>query len=246
MISLPTIQGLIRRRILVNYRADPEIVAAVLPAEFEPKLFKGSAVVGICLIRLEQIRPLHVPSIIGISSENAAHRIAIQWTDDEGVEREGVYIPRRDTNSTLNSLAGGRVFPGEHNMAEFDVSDDGERINFSMNSRDGAVKVRVDAESAKEMPSDSIFSSVDEASLFFEGGSLGYSVSHDPKKVDGIVLDTKEWKVEPLKVNDVASSFYEDEAIFPKGTVVFDHALIMRDIAHEWHGAEQASVSSRS
>jgi hypothetical protein len=80
-------------------------------------------VVGICLIRLEHIRPRFVPSVLGIASENAAHRIAVSWTDDEGALHDGVYITRRDTSSRLNHWLGGRLFPGEHHQARFDVRD---------------------------------------------------------------------------------------------------------------------------
>ena len=57
---------------------------------------------GICLIRLEQMRPAGLPSFCGLSSENAAHRIAVEWQEPAGAWREGVYIPRRDTGSRLN------------------------------------------------------------------------------------------------------------------------------------------------
>lgn len=242
MIVLPTIQGLIRRRILANFRADANVVRRLLPSKFEPKLYNGESIVGICLIRLEQIRPLHVPSFVGISSENAAHRIAVNWTDDDGSEREGVYIPRRDTNSNLNHLAGGRVFPGEHNLADFVVADDGNDIDFAMSSRDGKVSVALKASTATELPAASIFDSLSSASKYFEGGSLGYSVTHDPAKLDGIVLDTKEWRVEPLTVSEITSSFYDDRSMFPEGSIAFDHALIMRNIAHEWHGHHPFNV----
>jgi len=46
-----------------------------------------------------------------ISSENGAHRIAVEW-EENGTLKEGAYIPRRDTSSTLNSLAGVTIFPG--------------------------------------------------------------------------------------------------------------------------------------
>lgn len=242
MIALPTIQGLIRLRILANFRADADVVRRLLPSKFEPKLYKGESIVGICLIRLEQIRPLHVPAFVGISSENAAHRIAVTWTDDDGSEREGVFIPRRDTNSNLNHLAGGRVFPGEHNLADFVVADDGNVIDFAMSSRDGKVSVALKARTATELPVSSIFDSLSSASKYFEGGSLGYSVTHDPAKLDGIELDTKEWRVEPLAVTEIASSFYDDRSLFPDGSVAFDHALIMRNIAHEWHGHHPFNV----
>ncbi len=235
MIELPTIQGIIRRRILANYRADPDLVRSLLPARFRPKLHKDKAIVGICLIRLEEIRPLHSPSFLGISSENAAHRFAVEWTEDDGTEREGVFVPRRDTGSTLNHLAGGRLFPGEHHFARFDVDDDGSGIDLSMTSKDGKMSVSIKATAASEMPTGSVFDSLEDASRFFEGGSVGYSVTHDAARLDGIRLATDGWHVEPLEVISVSSSFYDDMSRFPDGTIAFDHALIMRGLRHEWH-----------
>src|SRR6202022_39026 len=71
-----------------------------------------------------QTRPLGLPAIVGLSSENAAHRVAVCWTTPDGEYREGVYIPRRDSNSLANHLVGGRLFSGEHHRASFDVHDD--------------------------------------------------------------------------------------------------------------------------
>ena len=81
-MRMPKIQGLIRRRLLVNFRVDPAVIQRLLPAPFRPKLHGGYAVAGVCLIRLENIRPKHVPNAFGISSENAAHRIAVTWEDE--------------------------------------------------------------------------------------------------------------------------------------------------------------------
>jgi uncharacterized protein YqjF (DUF2071 family) len=94
-VRLPVIRGLIRRRILVNFRVDPGVMQAQLPPRFRPKLHAGHAIAGICLIRLESIRPRFVPSFLGLSSENAAHRVAVRW-DADGAEREGVFIPVDD------------------------------------------------------------------------------------------------------------------------------------------------------
>jgi hypothetical protein len=123
-LKLPQIRGVIDRRILANYRVDPEMLARLLPSPFRPKLAGGFGIAGICMIRLKQIRPRGFPKWIGISSENAAHRVAVEWDDPEtGQPREGVYIPRRDSSSRLNALAGGRVFVGVHHRARFDVRE---------------------------------------------------------------------------------------------------------------------------
>jgi hypothetical protein len=241
-MRLPTIEGIIKRRILVNYRVAPQIIQNILPPRFKPKLQEGQAIAGICLIRLEHIRPKMLPEIVGISSENAAHRIAVLWDDENGVAQEGVFIPRRDTNSEMNHLLGGRVFPGEHHRAEFRVIESQHTIALSMKSKDGAVAVEVTGRINDVLPQSSVFRSLSEASSFFEAGSLGYSVTSNAKRLDGLRLETREWHVEALDVEKVYSSYFADEARFPKGSAEFDHALIMRNISHEWHSASDLYV----
>jgi hypothetical protein len=222
---------------LVNFRVDPKVMQRQLPDRFRPKLHTDHAVAGICLIRLERIRPKLLPPIAGMSSENAAHRVAVLWHEEDKQSREGVFIPRRDTDSLMNHLAGGRIFPGEHHRASFITSQTEADIGLEMRSEDESVSVRVSGRIVESLPASSIFSSLAEASAFFETGSLGYSVTSSADRLDGIKLETKQWRVEALDVDEVSSSYFADEALFPKGSVEFDHALIMRDIEHEWHSA---------
>src|SRR5215510_13601916 len=241
-MRLPTIEGVIRRRILVNYRVDPTAIQRLLPSRFRPKLYEGRAIAGICLIRLEHIRPKVLPAFIGINSENAAHRIAVLWDDEQGVTREGVFIPRRDTNSEINHLMGGRIFPGEHNKASFTVEESETEVSFSMESLDGQVKVGLVGRISDALPTSSLFSSLSAASSFFEPGSLGYSVTGDAHRLDGNELETNVWRAQRLTVDRGNSSFFADEERFAKGSVEFDHALIMRNIPHEWHSASDLYV----
>jgi hypothetical protein len=237
-MRIPVIRGLIKRRLLVNFRADPEVVQRIVPKPFTPKLHAGYAIVGVCLIRLEKIRPAGLPEIIGLSSENAAHRIAVQWKDEQGTEKEGVFIPRRDTGALLNRLAGGRLFPGEHHAARFQITEHERHIDFAMESEDGKVRVKVVGDETESLPSSSYFRSLAEASSFFEGGSLGYSVTRHGNRMDGLLLRTQGWRVHSLAVTSVHSSFFSDPERFPEGSIEFDHGLIMRDVAHEWHQAD--------
>lgn len=231
---LPAMSGLIDRRMLVNFRAAPDALARLLPAPFRPKLARGWGMAGICLIRLREVRPRGLPAWLGITSENAAHRIAVEW-DENGTVREGVFIPRRDTGLWLNRLAGGRIFPGEHHAANFSVAESGERYEVEMKSQDGTVRLRVAAQIAHALPPGSVFGSVAEASSFFERGALGWSVTRRTGEFDGLELRNFDWRVEPLAVDAVESSFFADELKFPHGTVQFDSALLMRGIRHEWH-----------
>src|SRR5262245_66299510 len=194
-MRLPTIEGIIRRRILVNYRVDPVVIQRHLPSRFRPKLYEGRAIAGICLIRLEHIRPKDLPAFIGINSENAAHRIAVLWDDEHGVTREGVFIPRRDTDSEINHLMGGRIFPGEHNRASFTVEESETDVSLSMESQDGRIKIGLAGRISNTLPSAYLFSSLSAASSFFEPGSLGYSITGEAHRLVGIVLAREEWSV---------------------------------------------------
>lgn len=258
-MRIPTVRGIIDRRILVNFRVDPHAISKVLPAPFLPQLVDGHAIAGICLIRLVQIRPRMLPRFMGIASENAAHRIAVQWpragNDDAAKSNKnpghhseansadmntGVYIPRRDTSSRLNALVGGRIFPGVHHFAKFDVEETDQRYQVAMSANDGSASLAVDATVAEQIPKISIFNSVEHVSEFFEQGSLGYSPRSavDNNEFDGLELRTFNWDVTPLEVTRVESSFFDDLDSFPAGTVEFDNALLMRGIDHEWHGRE--------
>jgi hypothetical protein len=229
-------RGIIDRRILVNFRVEPATLVRVLPPPFRPQLVGGRGFVGICLIRLRELRPAGLPASLGLSSENAAHRIAVNWVE-AGKPRQGVFIPRRDTDSRLNRWAGGRLFPGEHHRADFDVQETRDHLRVEMRSSDGQESVRVVARIAAELQAGSVLRSLEEASDFFAAGSCGWSPGRRAGAFDGLELRCLDWRMEPLHVERVESSFFSNEHRFPSGTVQFDSAFLMRGIRHEWHAA---------
>jgi len=234
-MRLPAISGIIDRRILANYRIDPQCMAAALPQPFRPQLLGEWAIGGICLIRMKRVRPKFLTIPWGLGSENAAHRIAVEW-DANGGTKHGVYIPRRDTNSRLNSWAGGKVFPGIYHHAGFNVLESRNHYSVTMESDDGIANVHVSGAVAPTLPATSVFNSIHDASNFFEQGSLGYSDTKTIGKYDGLELHCHNWHVDSLDVDSIHSSYFEDSSRFPPGSVEFDCALLMRHIVHEWHG----------
>lgn len=209
----------------------------MVPAPFVPKLVSGKAIGGICLIRLKHVRPKGLPAFIGVGSENGAHRIAVEW-EENGEIKEGVYIPRRDTSSIFNTLVGGRLFPGKHYHAKFDVDEKNGEYHVAFKSSDDTI-INVDAKLTDTFNSKSVFKDLPAASAFFKTGAIGYSPNN--KKYEGLLLNTYKWEVQALEVNKVVSSFFENEQMFPKRSVQFDNALLMTNIEHEWSSlAEKA------
>lgn len=229
-MKAPALAAVIERRILVNYRVDPDLLASHLPAPFRPALAGGHGIAGICLIRLGRIRPAGLPAA-GLRSENAAHRAAVCW--DGPVT--GVYIPRRDTSSRLAALAGGRLFPGYLNLARFRTREDDDGYRVQAASRDGTVRIEVEAHLAGELPAGSVFTSPEAASGFFRCAPAGYAATPAAGVLDGVELETAGWSLRPLHLDNIASSFFDDRSRFPAGTAVPDSAFLMTGLTTVWH-----------
>lgn len=229
----PRLSSVVERRLLVNYRVAPDTAARLLPQPLRPQLVHGHAVAGICLLRLGSVRPVRVPKAFGLRSENAAHRIAVEWDGPDGVET-GVYIPRRDTASRLNVWAGGRVFPGEHGRAGFEVHETPGRLRVAFATGDGDTRVDVTVEPSDELRGSELFADLSEASRFFRDGAKGYSATRSGRHLDGMELRTDAWHVEAARVRSAASSFFDDPDRFPPGSATLDCALIMRDVPADW------------
>jgi hypothetical protein len=230
---LPSLTATIERRLLINYALDPSVAADLLPGGLRPQLVNGSAVAGVCLIRLGDMRTPWMPRALGWGAENAAHRIAVEW-DDEGGTQRGVYIPVRHSASWVPVAVGGRLFPGVHRHARFTGSETANRIRVELSASD--LRVSADVAVVSEWRS-RLFPTVDDASEFFRAGSTGWSPRRGSEELDGLSLGTDRWAVEPGRLLNVESSFFD---ALPEGSARLDSVLVMRDVPIVW------SVPSRS
>jgi hypothetical protein len=222
-----TLRAQVRRRILVSYRLDPLVVQRLVPDPFRAQLVNGSAVAGVCMIGLQDVRPGWMRRRVGFSTENVAHRIAVEWEQD-GELRSGVYIVERHSSSLLPVLGGGRLFPGVQRRAKFSLNETDDRFIVAMTSPE--VTVEVDVEVANAWSSE-LFATVEDASAFHERGSVGWSPRRDGRGVESLELTSTQWKAEGAVVHSIHSSFFD---ALPRDSATLDSALVMRDLPFFW------------
>jgi hypothetical protein len=231
---LPALEGVIRRRILLNFRADPNAVAPLLPAPLEVLTYGGFAIVGVCLIGLERLRPKGIPGALGLSSENMAHRIAVRYPTRDGMH-DGVFIWRRETDQWLVTLLGGRLFPGVHNRAGFVIDEGRDGLSVAVKTEGGLADVDFAGSYETAWQPDSIFPKFDNAVEFFRRGDCGFSCSLRAGRLDGLRLKTLQWEMSTLRTTRLYSAFFQNGERFSSNAIHFDCALLMRGIPHEWH-----------
>jgi hypothetical protein len=179
---------------------------------------------------------------LGLGSENAAHRIAVQWRQD-GELKEGAFIPRRDTNSWFNKTVGGHVFPGIFQRSSFETRESEADVSIRIVRADGGTEIAFVGHPAGELPHTSIFPSLDAAASFFSLGATGYSATRREGHYHGMELRSLNWTISPLTIENAQSCFFDDPQRFPPGSAQLDCALLMRGIAHEWHSRPDLYLS---
>ena len=234
--ALPVaLDAVIERRLLVNFRLDPQVAARLLPAPFRPQLVEGDAVAGVCLIRLGGMRPAGFPVAAPVHVESAAHRIAVEWDAADG-PAHGVWVPERHTASRLAAAVGGRGFPGVQRPAAFRVRESAGRSAVSVEASD--VSVAADVETTERFSS-GLFADLASASAFFRAGDVGWSPARRADRAEGLRLTTDRWRIEPGLAHEARSSFFD---ALPAGSAVFDSALVMRDVPVRWEPVARLAI----
>ena len=235
-MQLPVIRGVIDRRILVNYRVDPGVLAALLPAPFRPKLVAASGMVGRLPDPPEaRCGPRFLPPLAGdLLRERRPPRRRRMGRG--GRRREGVFVPRRDTDSRLNRLGGRAALPRRPlTTPAFTVRGDGrplprrppQRRRRTSLSVVGGVNAAVAGGVGLRLARGGL--------RLLRGGLAGVLRDAPARPARGAGAAAPRWRVEPLAGRAGGVQLLRGPVALPAGVGRVRLALLMRGIDHEWH-----------
>jgi|GEM_PF-1202959 Uncharacterized conserved protein (COG2071). len=225
-----SVTGVCDRRVILNWRVDPKLIAKQLPHPFRPRLVNGKAIVGIDVLKLFDMRPTGFPSFAGFATENAVDRISVEW-EEGGSTVQGLFVPNRYSPSAVNALVSiARLFPTVFKHATFDFEERNGKFRISLIM--GGNRLEMEAKESDQLEAKSVFKTAQSASDFHRDSKISYSPSHDSDIFDAVYLKTLDWNATPLKVHSLSYTFIE--RAYPGAE--FDSALIMKSTRHEWHG----------
>jgi uncharacterized protein YqjF (DUF2071 family) len=230
---LRVFEGVVARRLVVNFRVDPEVAAGLVPAPLEPARLGGAAVAGMSLIRLEQIRPRGLAPIVGLAIENMAHWVAVTAPVEDG-RVSAFFVLRRDTESRLVATLGGPLFSAAHHLAQFDVDEDERHLRAKVRTDNGAADVEVEVDWGAAFRGTPCFPSLGAAERFFREFERGFTASETGGLLAAVRLRPSPVRLEPVRLVAARCRYFEDPKRFPEGSVTLDGALGMRSIPYEW------------
>jgi hypothetical protein len=130
-------------------------------------------------------------------------------------------------------IVGGRIFPGSHHHAAFDVNETPDSCDVSLiaDKGRGGVSVSVRTRRPEQFRPTPLFSTLEQASQFFRDRFDAYSATRRSTRLDGLRMTTGAWPFEPTEVVHARSTFFDDPERFPSGSAVLDSAFLMREVA---------------
>ena len=228
-LSIPVI-GVIGRRLLVNATVDADLVRPLLPpgvtASPPGPAGDGRALVGICLLRVRDLRPAGLPTALGRSFDGFAHRIAVTRGDGS----PGVHIVRRETADRLARAVGGRLFPGTHGA--IDVEPMADDLRVEARGRGGpALVVDVVDEPPPSGSTPSVLGDDDAASRFFAAATEATSPSRRTGRYEALHMDAAPFSVRAVRVREVVlDRLAWALGNLPPSALRFDSAFLVRDV----------------
>lgn len=218
---LSTLRGRMQSRTLALYRADPTVIARHLPAHMAVAPFRGRALVGVCYTRMLEGRPGLLPLSMG--NDHLAWRFPVEVTGTDGRGRTAVWIPRRCTSSWFGAHCAGRLTRGNWGLADFRFEEQPGGLELAV-TRGGEVEFELTASTASELRG-SLFLNAAEARDVISGAGRSHPPFALAPGFDHLTLEPELWRIEPLEVHRVHARLFEEESLFPSGSVEFDCAL---------------------
>ncbi len=236
---LSPLQRTLHSRCLVYYRAEPDVIARLLPEDVEPAVYRGYSLVG-----LRWTRCTGIPGF---------RRSAPVWdelsfcfpvaSDDEGSHR--VWVSRRETSSRFSAHWVSRVVRGEYELASFEVEDTPARLELTV-EHDGTEELHLSAESRGEFVG-SLFLSTHQVEEYLQrSGAIQPRNPLVPSAPD-LAAAGGNWAIDPLAIYELRCPYFEDEARFPKGSLQQDSAFrLVRVRVERERELDLAEVALRS
>lgn len=221
-------RGFLERRVLVNYRVAPGVLERLLPPRTHLRLCRGVGIATVSLVRQSHVRPRFLPAALGLSSDSAVYSICVEGDGGRSSAADLVAL-RRETSSWFSS----RMLHGLYQHARFEVCDDIDHLRVRVTGDDGTPCIALDGMPTPQLPAQSVFRSLAEASAFC-GCPVGRP-AQTALRLEG-PLPACEAKYEPLAISQLQVSFFDNTSLFPPGTAVFDSALVLRHLEHQWCG----------
>jgi hypothetical protein len=221
--------GAVDRRVLILYRVAPKVVSELLPSGVCAMEVQGRAVAGIAFARHRMAKSRLLPARL-VSAHTASHFFLVTGSRRD-VHGDAAFVTRYDCSSRLHLWIGGRL-PYHH--ARFRVVEGCESLELVGDSDDRAMHLSLQAQVVRSMPAGSMFRTPAQATECLRECAGGLGLAPGGAASVEAPGTRRRLRFQPLKVERLESSIFEDLMRGAPGLVEFDSAYWVREDEFAW------------
>lgn len=223
------VQTCFRQCFLVNFSIEPAVLAAALPTPLVPDTYGGRAWLSVVIARMERMRPVGVPGMLGITYNQVVYRAVVRCGD-----RRGVHFLRSDADSRIMAALGNAMsfFAFHHARIIF---GDHAAGTVSVRSADGTADIEARfANPRPRLPSSSAFADLDEAKQWLVELFDAFH-PRTPRLVDVVSIRRNDWRLTVVDDEIGRYAFMDGSGMFPRGTTAIDSIFAVKDLTYRWN-----------
>ena len=232
----------------INYRVQPDALAALLPAPLEPEIHKGRGWVQVLVSSLRDLRPPGLPALFGTCFYQVSYRAAVRYRDAGGTSRRGGYFVRSETNHPVMRAVGNAL--AEFKFHDFGAADvvmlrDGDRLTVGVDPEpafpDGRLVTVVDTRHRTAPPPGSSWSSLAELHdpLVECYDALGVDAEQGHLYI--LTIDRDPWNARFVEPQSVYSEYF-DTGPLGQGAAEMDSVLHLEECRYRWRPLRRIAI----
>lgn len=216
--------------VVLTFAVPADRLEKLIPECLELDTFQNKwAFVAVAMVQTKDLRPSGFPKILGCNFFLTGYRIFVKHVNSKGKRLRGLYIIKSETDQKSMHLLGNIFTHYNYTTTDINLKNTAGQLNIKSNRSNFHVSI-TQANDAS-LPVNSPFENWKEARRFAGPMPFTFTYNQHKREVTTIEGVRKNWKPEPVVVNDYHFAFLDDMAI---GEPVLASAFTTTNIPYHW------------
>lgn len=208
-----------------------EVLKPLIPDHLDLSTYKDKyAFLAVAFVSTKHLRPKGVPKRLGKDFFLAGYRVFVEYKNQSGVKRRGLYILKSQTDKKLMMNSGNLLTYYNYEYLPLKLKLDDNDYYISADK----ISVHASKLNPEALLTNSIFDNFKEARRF--AGPMPYTFSFDSKKQQMIVVKgiRNQWDPQPVNILNYQIPYLDNLKEEP----ILANAFITENIDYEWTKGE--------
>lgn len=225
------VEAYFNRSVVFTFAAPKAELERFLPECLSLDTFKDTyGFIAVAMVDTRDLRPKGTSKLLGNDFMLVGYRIFVRYKNLKGRRLRGLYILKSETNKKKMELFGNIFTHYKYETTDIRFQEEGKLSKVSSEASNFEAKFHGSNEEAS-LPVGSPFSSWKEARRY--AGPLPFTFTYNSEKKEILIIEgvRKNWKPQPLEVQEYRFKFIEDLKL---KHVVLANAFQIVDVPYYW------------